>query len=384
MRRARFKGLSSHPFKFFHCTSRIVNRDFVLGEVEKGQFYKFMRLYERLLGLRVASYCLMSNHFHILVEVPRRPADGDLLNDEGLIAHVESCLGEGAATNLRWELEHFRGQGNDAAAEALREKWFGRMWDVSQFMKVLKQRFTQWYNGRNNRKGTLWEDRFHSVLVEGEGPALKAMAAYIDLNPVRAKICDDPKDYRWCGYGEAFLGTGAGGKKGAKLAKTAVVWLDAIGNTRLQDATTVSAAKAKEIKRAKRAKTSSAEAMMRWRCFLFGVPESELARAEESAREAAGGEAQIFRKRISRVKALEVLDSGGRLKKADYLRCRLRYFVDGAAIGSKAFIEEVFQESRGHFHSERKSGARSLRGLETLPMNDRLYNMRQMGKDAVS
>ncbi len=53
---------------------------------------------------------------------------------------------------------------------------------------------------------TLWEDRFRSVLVERKGQALRAMAAYIDLNPVRAKICDDPKDYRWCGYAEAVAG----------------------------------------------------------------------------------------------------------------------------------------------------------------------------------
>ena len=56
-------------------------------------------------------------------------------------------------------------------------------------MKVLKQRFTQWFNGRHARRRTLWEDRFRSVLVEGKGQALRAMAANIDLNPVRAKIC---------------------------------------------------------------------------------------------------------------------------------------------------------------------------------------------------
>jgi hypothetical protein len=55
-------------------------------------------------------------------------------------------------------------------------------------MKVLKQRFTQWFNGRHAWRGTLWEDRFRPVLVEGKGDALRAMAAYIDLNPVRAMI----------------------------------------------------------------------------------------------------------------------------------------------------------------------------------------------------
>jgi hypothetical protein len=54
--------------------------------------------------------------------------------------------------------------------------------------------------------GTLWMDRFKSVLVQGEGNPLQTMAAYIDLNPVRARLVADPKDYRWCGYAEAVAG----------------------------------------------------------------------------------------------------------------------------------------------------------------------------------
>src|SRR5262245_1223977 len=92
------------------------------------------------------------------------------------------------------------------------------MWAVSAVMKLLKQRFTQWYNGRTDRKGTLWEDRFKSVLVDGAGEGLTAMAAYIDLNPVRAGLVKDPKDYRWSGYGQAVAG-----KKRARLGLQKVV-----------------------------------------------------------------------------------------------------------------------------------------------------------------
>ena len=53
-------------------------------------------------------------------------------------------------------------------------------------------------------------ERFKSVLVE-DAAALQTMAAYIDLNPVRAGICDDPAEYQWCGYAEA-----EGGSKRAK------------------------------------------------------------------------------------------------------------------------------------------------------------------------
>ena len=374
MRQKRFKAPKNHSVAYYHCVSRVVNRDFIFGEAEKAQFYQFMRLYEQLYGLRIASYCLMSNHFHLLVEVPKRPEDSLLPDDESLISHVENCQGEKAGTALRWELELYRAQGNDKAAEALRENWFGRMWDISQFMKILKQRFTQWFNKRHNRRGTLWEDRFKSVLVEGKGPALKAMAAYIDLNPVRAGICDDPKDYRWSSYGEAV----SGGKK-AKLAREAIVWLDSFVASGSGDGT----ARERSAVRGQECPFSFDESMRRWRCFLFGIPESELRQEEELTREKAGGEAQIFRSRIARKKALEVLKEGGRLEKSDYLRCRVRYFVDGAALGSKSFIEEVFQESKELFHPDRKTGARSLRGLKTVPKPERLYNLRQLVKDAL-
>ena len=82
------------------------------------------------------------------------------------------------------------------------------MHDLSEFMKTLKQRFSIWYNRHHGgRLGTLWMDRFKSVLVQGEGNPLQTIAAYIDLNPVRAGLVEDPKDYRWCGYAEAVAGS---------------------------------------------------------------------------------------------------------------------------------------------------------------------------------
>lgn len=371
MRRPRVKIPVGHPEAYYHCVSRVVGREFLLGEAEKEQFVRYMRLYEKLYGLRVISYAVMSNHFHILVEVPQRPAESELPDDVGLAGHVRSCLGDEAATELEWELSHYRGQGNDKSAEELREKWFSRMWDISRYMKVLKQRFTQWYNGRHNRRGTLWEDRFRSVLVEGKGAAIKTMAAYIDLNPVRARICEDPKDYRWCSYGEAVAG--------GKLAQQALQWLhsfrvDSLGGVELSSDSAPSPPAAPAV----------TEAMERWRCYLFGVPFTEPARTDELQKEQAGGRAHIFRARISREKALEVMKEGGRLKRSDYLRCRVRYFSDGAALGSKSFIEAVFQSARESFSPQRKDGPRPLKGLEVVPKRERIYNLRQLQKDVIT
>ena len=92
--------------------------------------------------------------------------------------------------------------------DEIRDRYLRRMWDISLFMKTLKQRFTQWFNRKHRRKGTLWEDRFRSVLVQAAGEPLAAMATYIDLNPIRANMVEDPKDYRWSGYGAAMGGDG--------------------------------------------------------------------------------------------------------------------------------------------------------------------------------
>ena len=166
-----------------------------------------MRLYEQLFGLRVVTHCLMDNHFHILVEVPKRPEVSP--SNEKLIALVRETLGDERANNLTNWFTLWYQKGNVEAVEAERERWFGQMWNLASFMKVLKQRFSQWYNRTrpSRRTGTLWEERrYRSVLVEN-GEALRAIAAYIDLNPIRAGSVHDPMEYRWSGYGEACLGS---------------------------------------------------------------------------------------------------------------------------------------------------------------------------------
>jgi putative transposase len=83
------------------------------------------------------------------------------------------------------------------------------MFDLSSFMKELKQRFTEWYNRREKRQGTLWEDRFKSTLIQDKPGYLVNAAAYIDNNAVRAGIVQDAKDFRLCGYAEALAGNPA-------------------------------------------------------------------------------------------------------------------------------------------------------------------------------
>lgn len=86
-------------------------------------------------------------------------------------------------------------------------------------MKGLLIRFTRWFNRVHSRKGTLWEERYKSVIVQSS-VAARTMAAYIDLNPVRAGMVEDPVDYRWSSYGEAM---GRGAKGNGRKAREGLV-----------------------------------------------------------------------------------------------------------------------------------------------------------------
>jgi hypothetical protein len=70
----------------------------------------------------------MSNHFHILVEVPQRPAQ--LPDDAQLLARLKRLYSPEAFARIRWQLENLRGLGANKEAEVLRESFFRRMWDA--------------------------------------------------------------------------------------------------------------------------------------------------------------------------------------------------------------------------------------------------------------
>jgi hypothetical protein len=77
-----------------------------------------------------------------------------------------------------------------------RYKWAS----LSEFVKEIKQSFSRYYNKGHNRRGTLWGERFKSLIVE-DGETLINCLAYIDLNPIRAGITERPEDHRWNSIG---------------------------------------------------------------------------------------------------------------------------------------------------------------------------------------
>ena len=76
---------------------------------------------------------------------------------------------------------------------------------------------------------------------------------------------------------------------------------------------------------------------------------------------------------LSHDAVLAVLAANGRLPLTDYLRCRVRYFCDGAVFGSRPFVNSVFNTSRDQFGPKRSEGARRLRGV-----HEKLYSLRDL------
>ena len=226
MRKARWLAAwrkSAGKPVFYHVISRVVDRRFVFGVKEKEKFRALMRLQEKFTGCRATSYCLMDNHFHILLEIPPM-ADGGL-SDGGLLKRLSAIYSEAFVAGVEKELTDARvavyaqESGQEAVLAAIHKRFTYRMQDLGEFMKGLLQRFTQWFNRAHSRTGRLWEDRFKSVIVE-DGVAAKTISAYIDLNPVRAGMVKDPADYRWSSYGEAI---GGGSKGNGKTARAGLV-----------------------------------------------------------------------------------------------------------------------------------------------------------------
>jgi putative transposase len=351
----------------YHCISRVVDRRFALLGDEKEKLRMFMRMYENFSGCRVLSYCLMCNHIHLLLEVTPMPAGG--LTDNELLDRLRAISTEASVTGVARELAEARqkvaaGLGEEEVLVGrIHRRYTYRMHDLSEYMKGFMQRYTQWHNRKHKRTGHLWEDRFKSVIVE-DGVAVKTMAAYIDLNPVRAGIVKNPEDYRWSSYGEAI---GGGAKGNGRKARAGLV-------------------------RTLRAHKGVAADAALWRTdvaheyrkiLLAGAGERVEERVEQSGK----------MKRITKRKGLtkEQLDAEKqrlteaaekRMEEIPFgrmLRCRVRYFTAGAVIGSRGFVDEMFETARERFGPKRRDGARKLRG-EASAGAGMLWSLRDLQK----
>ena len=314
MRTSRIKVDAGQEEALYHCMTRTVNGEMLLHDVAKETLRKQLWQVAEYCGVQIVTYALMSNHFHVLLRVPKKIAlsDQELLRRYAILYPKPTKYQVARVEALTEQLK----TPDESEASAWRERQLALMGDVSQFMKLVKQRFAVWYNRSHKRYGTLWCERFKRVLVEGNQRVTAVMSAYIDLNAVRAGLVKDPKDYRFCGYGEAVAGspkarTGLGHVMGAQT------WQGAHSS---------------------------------YRQMLFGRGSGPQTKGQAAPTE----------------KFKQVLKTKGELPLTAVLRCRVRYFSDGAVLGSRAFVQKHLNYYQLQSGRRRCTEPRPLPAVESL------------------
>jgi putative transposase len=271
----------------YHVMSRTALDGFVLGDVEKDFLFDLIARLSSVYFSEVLGFCLMGNHFHVLV----RMHAGDTYSDEEVKRRFEVYYGKDSNRKL-----------GDGQIPLLREKWAS----LSEYVKEIKQGFSRFYNKLHNRRGFFWSERFKSVIVDN-GETLINCLAYIDLNPVRAGICQKPEQYRWCSLGYHVQ---TGNKNG-------ILSLD------------------------------------------FGLRDFGVKTAKERLK--------YYRRFVYEKGSLEGLEKerqqGFEIDGMDRFRYRTRYFTDSGIIGTKAFVSRYYRVFKDHFSSKREKRPKAVAGL---------------------
>jgi len=169
---------------FYHLYNRVAGDEHYLpfGASEKEHFTRLLHKLSIFFTIRVVSYQVMSNHFHLVAHAPGEPPSPE-----------EVCRRYQAYYQGKRKLDP-----TDPYCRVLAE----RMRDISWFMHDLQQQFSSWFNRTRStrRRGSLWAERFKHTLL-GNAQAVWQCIKYIEMNPVRAGMVPNPADYRFGSYG---------------------------------------------------------------------------------------------------------------------------------------------------------------------------------------
>lgn len=190
----------------YHVVSKTAYHEFRFLAEHKKTFRDMLERQAQFCGVEVLAFCILDNHFHLLVRVPysEQSSTDEILLQRYKALYAGRPIPKSALTIE--EVESILKEGG-STAKLLRKQLLARMGNVSIFVKELKQRFSIWYNNHFDNVGTIWCEPFKSVLVEDLPNVLKLVSAYIDLNPIRAGICESPEDYPFSTIGEASRGS---------------------------------------------------------------------------------------------------------------------------------------------------------------------------------
>jgi REP element-mobilizing transposase RayT len=262
----------------YHVISRTALDGFVIQDFEKDFLLNLIREMSEVYFAEVLGFCLMGTHFHLVVKFH---PESEYTDEEIRARFGKYYQNDSKRVLMKNQIPAFR----------------DKLESLSEFVKEIKQRFSQFYNKRHKRKGFFWSDRYKSVLVE-EGETLINLLAYVDLNPVRAGMVERPDDYRWNSLGYHLHS----GNKNCFLS------LD-FGLTGCE-------------------KLLPQERLIIYRQFVYEVGGLETSKGKSI-------DAQIV---------AEEANKGFTSGKIDFFLARTRYFSDSGIIGSKNFVRNFWQK----------------------------------------
>lgn len=184
---------------YYHCVARCVRRAFLCGvDTFTGQNYEHRRawLEDRLLQLPkvfaidIAAYAIMSNHYHVILHINTGRAKS--WSDYDVVVRWHQLFN---GTVLSQKYLKNEGQLTLVEMRAFQkniDEWRLRLQDISWFMRILNEAIAREANAEDGCTGRFWEGRFKSQALLDEA-ALMACMAYVDLNPIRAKMAATPE-----------------------------------------------------------------------------------------------------------------------------------------------------------------------------------------------
>ena len=173
----------------YHVMSRACLDGLPFGPKEKDHLLAVIKRFAAIYFCDVLGFCLMGNHFHLLLRM-----------------QPETLIPDKAVAERYQQLFKGHPVPNPKRIAVFRRKWTS----LSFMIQEIKQTFSRYYNRQHGRRGYLWDGRFKSVIVQ-DGRTLVNCLAYIDLNPIRAGIAKRPEDYRWCSLGYHAQGRNSDG-----------------------------------------------------------------------------------------------------------------------------------------------------------------------------
>ena len=189
----RIKEICSDQAVYYLVTNRIAGGRMLFRDKEKSMLKKLLFAGSAKLSYQVIDYVFMDNHFHLLIKIP--PTES--MDDVELLKRYRLHKQNEEITFI-----------NSAQRDDFREK----IHDISFVIGNFEQRFVQWFNKEHSSWGRLFGQRFDSEMIEvsAQSDSLLRVMAYISLNPVRAGIVTDPKDFFFCGYADRLAGGSVG------------------------------------------------------------------------------------------------------------------------------------------------------------------------------